>query len=84
MTPAEFEVLNDARMDYALMQRRWADTMAASISTTLIRLKGGEVNRDDLLSYVYPELPIVEEVAPDDVTVSILKQWVAVTKKVNE
>jgi len=84
MTPAEFDVLCEARLDYALMQRRWADTMTASIVSTLIRLKGGEISRDDMLTYSYPELPVVEEVAPDDVTVSILKQWVAVTKKVKE
>ena len=84
MTPAEFDVLYEARLDYALVQRRWADTMAANIAATLIRLKGGEINRDDMLSYSYPDAPVVEEVAPDDVTVSILKQWVAVTKKVNE
>jgi hypothetical protein len=58
--------------------------MAANIAVTLIRLKGGEVNRDDLMTYSYPEAPIVEEVAEDDVTVSILKQWVAVTGKVKE
>jgi len=56
--------------------------MSANISATLIRLKGGDVSRDELLTYSYPEAPIVEEVAPDDVTVSILKQWVAVTGKV--
>ena len=84
MTPAEFDVLNEARLDYALVQRRWADTMAANISATLIRLKGGEINRDDMLSYSYPEPPVVEQVAEDDVTVSILKQWVAVTGKVKQ
>jgi len=84
MTPAEFDVLCEARLDYALMQRRWADTMAANISATLIRLKGGEINRDDMLSYSYPEPPVVEQVAEDDVTVSILKQWVAVTGKVKQ
>jgi hypothetical protein len=55
--------------------------MAASIVSTLINLKGGEVARDDMLCYPYAEAPIVETVAEDDVTVSILKQWVTVTKK---
>jgi hypothetical protein len=84
MTPAEYITLYEARLDYALLQRRWADTMAANIAVTLIRLKGGDINRDDLLTFSYPEAPVVEEVAEDDVTVSILKQWVAVTKKVKE
>ena len=82
MTPAEFDVLCEARLDYALMQRRWADTMVANMTATMIRLNGGDVNRDDMLTYTYPDAPIVEQVAPDDVTVSILKQWVAVTGKV--
>jgi hypothetical protein len=55
--------------------------MAASIVSTLINLKGGEVARDDMLCYSYPDAPIVETVADDDITVNVFKQWVAVTKK---
>ena len=57
--------------------------MAANIAVTLVRLKGGEVDRNDMLTFSYIDAPVVEQAEEDD-TISIFKQWVAVTGKVKE
>lgn len=79
MTPGEVEVTIKAHTDFALMQRKWMDTMAADITATLIQLQGGDATRNDRMCYRYEE-PEEEPVEDDnEKTVSAFKAWVDAT-----
>lgn len=79
MTPAEFLMVSKGRVNHALTERRWMDTMAAGIAAMIVRVAGVDIERSDCLSFSYPDDERTPEVMAVEETIDVFKEWVTVT-----
>ena len=79
MTRGEFDVVCSGRLDYAIAQRRWNDTIIAGVILTMRGVAGVSSSRDECLCYSYPDEPAPSEPMSDNEVVDVMKQWVVAT-----